>query len=196
MAQNPLRAKTEVLNAICDQARSCTACDLHQERTNVVFHSGRADADIVLVGEAPGENEDRTGSPFVGRSGQLLDDVLCRIGTTRDDVYVCNAVKCRPPSNRPPTAIEVAACAGFLSRQLDVVGAPVVVVLGASAARALKVPFKALRDVRGQVLTIDGRCVIVTIHPAYALRNRPLNEPLLEQDLALALALARGQRSV
>ena len=118
------------LVSLAAEAASCVACSLHASRTCSVFSSGPSSASIVLIGEAPGANEDTTGRPFCGSSGRLLDAALAAAGLARDEVYVCNAVKCRPPANRPPTTAELAACRGFLVRQLASLQPVVVVSIG------------------------------------------------------------------
>jgi uracil-DNA glycosylase family 4 len=152
---------------------------------------------VLLLGEAPGELEDRNGEPFVGRSGRVLDETLAELGVKRADVYVCNAVKCRPPANRTPEHGEITACSSFLERQLALVAPRVVVALGASAARALGVEFKSLGSVRGVALTVPASSfvdralpLVVTYHPAYVLRNRPRHGAVLRADLETAFKIA------
>ena len=181
------------LVSLAAEAASCVACPLHASRTCSVFSSGPSSASIVLIGEAPGANEDATGRPFCGSSGRLLDAALAAAGLARDEVYVCNAVKCRPPANRPPTAVELAACRGFLVRQLASLQPVVVVSLGASALRALGVEFASLSSLRGVPFPLPApfaplRC-LPTVHPAYVLRRRRTELQGFIADLATAAAL-------
>jgi DNA polymerase len=161
-------------------ARSCVACpELASTRQHVVVGdlpaSGRPR--FVLVGEAPGATEDETGRPFVGRSGALLDQLLGEAGLSRADAAVLNIVKCRPPGNRTPKAPEVARCSGWLRRQLDLLGTPVVVALGLSAAKWFLGPRTVLGQVRGHPHLLDGRSVWVTYHPSAAIRFGPNGAP-------------------
>jgi DNA polymerase len=181
------------LVSLAAEAASCVACPLHMSRTCSVFASGPSSASIVLLGEAPGANEDATGRPFCGASGRLLDAALTAAGLSRDEVYVCNAVKCRPPANRPPTAAELAACRGFLVRQFATLHPSVVVSLGASALRALGMDFSSLASLRGTPLSLPApfaplRC-LPTVHPAYVLRRRRTEMGGFIADLAAAAAL-------
>lgn len=183
----------EVLATLAAEAASCVACPLHRSRTCSVFASGPSSASIVLIGEAPGANEDATGRPFCGASGRLLDAALIAAGLHRDEVYVCNAVKCRPPANRPPTGPELAACRDFLLRQLAALHPAVVVTLGASALRALGVEFASLSSLRGTPLALPApfaplRC-LPTVHPAYVLRRRRTEMEGFLADLTAAAAL-------
>lgn len=146
----------------------------------------------MLIGEAPGANEDASGRPFCGASGRLLDKALTSVGLTRDEVYVCNAVKCRPPANRPPTEAEIVKCRGFLVRQLAALSPVVVITLGASALRALGVEFSTLSSLRGTLLELSSpfpplRC-LPTVHPAYVLRRRA-EMPGFITDLSTAALL-------
>jgi DNA polymerase len=170
-------------------ARSCVACpELASVRQHVVVGdvpvSGRPR--LVLVGEAPGATEDETGRPFVGKSGALLDLLLGEAGLDRAEAAVLNIVKCRPPANRTPKASEVARCSGWLHRQLELLGAPVVVALGLSAAKWFLGPRTVLGQVRGRAHQIDGRAVWATYHPSAAIRFGPNGAPraALLADLA------------
>jgi DNA polymerase len=160
------------------------------ERTHVVVGSVPPGARLLLVGEAPGAQEDASGLPFVGRSGQLLDQLLAEAGGSRADVAVLNTLKCRPPGNRPPRPAESARCRGWTARQLELAAPRVVVALGLSATRWFLGP-TSLAAVRGRVHDVDGRQVLPTYHPSAAIRFGPRGEPrrLLAEDLALALRL-------
>ena len=149
----------------------CTRCALHSGRRTLVFGAGNPDADLVFVGEAPGRDEDQQGLPFVGRAGQLLTKIIASIGLTRDEVYIANVVKCRPPGNRNPELDEVQTCEPFLFRQLDVIRPRVVVALGAFAVRTLLRTDQAISRVRGQVYAFRGATLVPTFHPAFLLRS-------------------------
>lgn len=167
-AFEPLPANLDVLNAaICD----CVRCALGATRTKFVFGVGNPAARIVLVGEAPGRDEDVQGIPFVGRAGQLLDQLLAEIGLQRGDVYICNVLKCRPPNNRDPEPQEVETCRPHLLTQLSLIRPELVVCLGRHAAAALLGTEAPMRELRGRVLPWHGMQVLVTYHPAYYLRN-------------------------
>ncbi len=178
-----------VLDLLAAQAAGCTSCALHAERTQAVFGAGDPSAELLLVGEAPGAQEDRDGVPFVGRSGQLLDRLLSEeLGTDRDRCYIANVVKCRPPANRDPKAVEVAACRHFLDAQVDAVDPEVTVTLGRFAAQALLETREGLRSLRGRAHPFRRGVLVPALHPAAALRG---GAPVLEQlrdDLRLARA--------
>lgn len=151
---------------------ACTRCKLHTlGRSQVVFGVGHPKARLMFVGEAPGEEEDRQGEPFVGRAGQLLTRIIEAIGLTRDQVYIANVIKCRPPGNRNPEPDEVATCEPFLFRQLDVVRPRVVVALGKFAAQSLLRSVEPISKIRGREFDFRGATLIPTYHPAYLLRN-------------------------
>jgi len=174
---------------------SCTACALADSRQRVVPGQFPPGARVLLVGEAPGREEDAGGQPFVGRSGQLLDRLLAEVGGDRAALAVVNTVKCRPPANRTPRRAESVTCRPWLDRQVDVVDPAVVVTLGTSALAWALGPGHRLRDVRGPA-PVDGpagRPLVATYHPAAALRFGPAGEPMaaLRADLALAVGLAR-----
>ncbi len=150
----------------------CTRCKLHRlGRTQVVFGVGNPDADLMFVGEAPGADEDVQGIPFVGRAGQLLTKIIEAIGLCREDVYIANVIKCRPPGNRNPEQDEVDTCEPFLFRQIDVVQPKVIVALGTFAARTLLRTLDPISRLRGRVYDYRGAKLIPTFHPAYLLRN-------------------------
>ncbi len=172
-------AKAAALEKIdVEEVRCCPKCVLSRSRNNTVFGEANPDADLVFVGEAPGQDEDRTGRPFVGRAGQLLDKMIHAMGLSRDDVYICNILKCRPPKNRPPAAEEVEACWGYLVRQLRIIRPKVIVTLGNPATQTLLNTRTGISRMRGQwqklaladegILDID---VMPTYHPAYVLRQ-------------------------
>jgi uracil-DNA glycosylase len=153
---------------------ACTACGLHKGRTQTVFGVGDEQADWLLVGEAPGAEEDRLGDPFVGQAGKLLDNMLAAIDLARDDnVYICNVLKCRPPGNRNPEPDEVAKCTPFLLRQIELIEPRLIVAMGRFAAQTLLNTDASIASLRGRVHQYAGRPLIVTYHPAYLLRNLP-----------------------
>ena len=173
--------------------RGCTACaELAATRTTVVVGEAPPGARLALVGEAPGAQEDAAGRPFVGRAGQLLDELLSDAGLRRDEVAVLNVLKCRPPGNRPPRPSETANCRPWLERQLALIAPAVTVTLGLSATRWFLGRTVTLGAVRGRAQqTLDGRLVVPTYHPSAALRFGPAGEPraLLKADLAHAATL-------
>lgn len=177
---------TGMLAALADQAASCTRCRLHETRTRSVFARGAPTAEVVFVGEGPGFHEDRTGLPFVGPAGQLLDKMIAAMGFERDAVYVCNVVKCRPPDNRAPLPDEAAACAPFLDGQLDAVQPRVIVALGRSAAERLGCSEPG-QPWRGVWYRYRQWPVMATYHPAYLLRNPEQKRPVWE-DLRKVMA--------
>ena len=162
---------------------NCQKCALADTRTHVVFGVGRTDAEVLFIGEGPGENEDLTGEPFVGRGGQLLDDMLSLIGLDRNrNIYIANIVKCRPPKNRDPLNTEQEACIGWLRRQIDLLDPKLIVCLGRiSAMQFIKPDFKISRE-HGQWFDVDGRQVMALFHPAALLRD-PRRRPETFEDL-------------
>lgn len=178
---------------LAQAARACTACpQLAASRRTVVVGSAPPGARLLLLGEAPGAQEDDTGEPFVGRSGQLLDRLLTEVGLDRSGVALLNTLKCRPPGNRPPQPLESTRCRGWAERQLALLRPTVVVALGLSATRWFLGP-TALGPVRGRVHEVAGQRVLPTYHPSAAIRFGPRGEPLrlLRDDLAQAARLAR-----
>lgn len=176
--------------ALAAQARNlqgCRRCKLCDGRTTIVFGSGNPEADLVVIGEGPGADEDAQGLPFVGRAGQLLTRMLASVGLAREHVYITNAVKCRPPSNRNPEPEELAACAPFLAEQLGVIQPRVVLALGSVATQALLRTREPIGKLRGRVHPYGGAVLIPTFHPAFLLRN-PGQEykRLAWEDLKLA----------
>ena len=177
------------LGDLATTLRGCTACaELAAGRTTVVVGDFPAGARILLVGEAPGAQEDEAGRPFVGRAGQLLDSVLSEAGLDRGQVAVANVLKCRPPANRTPTRREAAQCSPWLDRQIELVDPRVVVTLGGTALAWALGPGLRLRDARGVVHDWRGRRLVATYHPSAALRFGPHGEPIqaLRADLRLA----------
>ena len=161
----------EDLAAIRDDLGDCRRCKLAGGRTQIVFGVGNPRARLMFVGEAPGEEEDKKGEPFVGRAGQLLTKIVEAIGLTREQVYIANVIKCRPPGNRNPENDEVASCEPFLFRQIDVIQPKVIVPLGKFAAQCLLKTMDPITRLRGRQFDYRGTVLIPTFHPAYLLRN-------------------------
>ena len=179
----------EALVAIREDIGDCTRCKLHAlGRTQVVFGVGNPDADLMFVGEAPGADEDEQGIPFIGRAGQLLTRIIEAINLRRDDVYIANIIKCRPPQNRNPEPDEVASCEPFLFHQIDVIKPKVIVALGKYAAQTLLRRETPISRLRGQVFDYRGAKLVPTFHPAYLLRN-PSSKREVWEDMKLVKRL-------
>jgi DNA polymerase len=171
----------------------CTRCVLHETRTRTVFGTGNPTADWLIIGEAPGADEDRQGEPFVGRAGQLLTAMLQAIGYSREEVYITNILKCRPPGNRDPLPVEVACCHDYLERQIELVGPRLILVVGRIAAHNLLQTDLPIGRLRGRVHRYGkaGIPLVVTYHPAYLLRS-PLEKRKSWEDLQLAQQVYHG----
>lgn len=163
----------------------CTRCSLHETRTQTVFGIGNPDADWLFIGEAPGEQEDLRGEPFVGRAGQLLDEMIRALGLERENVFIANVLKCRPPKNRDPLPEEALACEPFLMQQVRTVGPKIIVAVGRIAAQNLLKTQVPIGKLRGEVHRYEGTPVVVTYHPAYLLRSQTEKRRAWE-DLKLA----------
>lgn len=184
-----LREENELqLRQIAKELAGCTRCPLSCGRNTIVMGQGNPCADIVFVGEAPGAEEDKTGLAFVGRSGQLLTKMIEAMGLTRDQVFIANVAKCRPPENRPPTQEEMKTCSPFLLAQLKVIKPKMIVALGKTATVGLGIlkPTDSLSPARGKIHSWDGIPVIVTYHPSYLLRS-PDEKKKAWADLQMAL---------
>jgi len=179
-AEDPAAEDVPSLRALAARASSCRACRLAETRHSVVFGTGDPRARLMFVGEGPGAEEDRQGLPFVGRAGALLDRIISAIGMRREDAYIANIVKCRPPGNREPQADEAAACRAFLDGQIDRVAPRVLVALGRVAAQALLGDSSPIGRMRGHWYTVRGVPTMVTYHPAALLRNERLKRPTWE----------------
>lgn len=172
------------LELLAAQSRTCSACALAQGRTHVVFGEGNPDAKLMIVGEAPGEDEDLHGRPFVGRSGQLLDKILQAAGLPRETLYIANIVKCRPPGNRTPEMLEAKTCSGhWLNRQLELVKPQIIIPLGATALEFFAGEKRSITQARGKFFEWQGIQIFPMFHPAYLLRN-PSREPGSPKHLA------------
>jgi DNA polymerase len=168
------------------EVAQCTQCDLCKTRTQTVFGSGNKNADWMFIGEAPGQSEDQQGLPFVGKAGQLLTEMLRAIGLDREQVFIANMVKCRPPSNRDPNSIEIEACLAYLQRQLALIKPKIIVVLGRVAAQALLKTDEPIGRLRGKIHALNDTPVVVVYHPAYLLRSL-LDKRKAWADLKLAM---------
>jgi uracil-DNA glycosylase family 4 len=185
--------RLEELTALAAKASVCIRCRLADSRTNVVFGSGNPDADVMFVGEGPGQQEDEQGLPFVGKSGQLLEQLLGEIGLRRADVYIANVVKCRPPNNRDPRPDEIDACKGYLRTQLELIQPLVAVTLGNFATKLLLHTDTGITRLRGNAYEWWGRLLVPTFHPAAALRGsvRVLDE--MREDFQIIRAIIDGK---
>lgn len=170
----------ETLDELEKAIQNCQKCSLSKTRTHFVFGTGNADANLMLIGEAPGKDEDRQGEPFVGKAGQLLDKILIAIGFQRDEVYIGNVLKCRPPNNRDPLPEEIALCMPHLIKQLDVIQPKLILALGRIAAQALLKTSASLTQLRSEALEFKGIPMMVTYHPAALLRNPHWKIPVWE----------------
>jgi len=181
------------LAALAEEVSVCTKCGLCESRTQTVFADGSATADLVFVGEAPGYNEDQQGVPFVGRAGQLLTDIIVKgMKLQREDVYICNVLKCRPPDNRDPAPDEVAQCEPYLLRQLELVRPKVICALGGHAAKTLLNTNESTGRLRGKWHFYHGIPLRVTYHPAYLLRS-PSEKAKTWEDIQEVMKVLRGE---
>jgi len=169
---------------------ACTSCSLHTSRTQTVFGVGDPQADWMIIGEAPGAEEDRRGEPFVGRAGKLLDEMLRAVGQSRDRVFIANILKCRPPNNRDPKAEESAACRGYLQRQIELIEPKIILAVGRIAAQLLLETDEPVGRLRGSRHQLGDTPLVVTYHPAYLLRS-PSQKRKAWDDLCLASRLMR-----
>jgi uracil-DNA glycosylase len=189
------RSAAEALTAIRDDIGDCTRCKLHTlGRQQVVFGVGNPNADLMFVGEAPGADEDIQGIPFVGRAGQLLTKIIEAIDLKRDEVYIANVIKCRPPGNRNPEPDEIAQCEPFVFRQIDMIKPKVIVTLGKFAAQTLLRTEDPISRIRGRMFEYRGAKLIPTFHPAYLLRN-PASKREVWEDMKLVRKLLNPERT-
>lgn len=182
----------EDLEQLRELALGCRNCALCEGRNQVVFGEGNPAADVLVVGEAPGAEEDRTGRPFVGRAGKLLDLLLAAVDLSRESVYICNVLKCRPPGNRNPQPEEIEACSPLLRRQVELVGPRVVLAVGTFAAQTLLETSTSIGRLRGEVHEYHGVPLVPTYHPAALLRNPGWIRPVWEDLQRLRLVLDRA----
>jgi len=175
-----ISAEEETLEDIKTHTITCDKCSLVKTRTNLVFGTGTSQARLVLVGEAPGRDEDLQGEPFVGEAGQLLTKIINAMGLSRQDVYICNVLKCRPPGNRNPLPEEIEVCMPYLIRQLDVIKPQVIVALGTFAAQTLLQTKEPISKLRGLFHDYRGIALMPTFHPAFLLRNPAMKREVWE----------------
>ncbi|MFO7260142.1 MAG: uracil-DNA glycosylase [bacterium] len=185
-------APASALERVRAGALACTRCRLHASRRTVVFGEGPASAEVVVVGEAPGAEEDRSGRPFVGPAGKLLDRLLASAGFPRERVYICNVLKCRPPGNRDPQPDEIASCAPFLEQQIELIAPRALLAVGAFAAQTLVGETHGITTLRGRVHRRGSIPVVVTYHPAYLLRS-PERVRAAWQDFQLLRQVVDGE---
>lgn len=185
-APAPAAEVRPTLPGVRQELGECTRCKLHTQRTKLVFGVGNPKARLVFVGEAPGADEDAQGEPFVGRAGQLLTKIIEAMGLKRDEVYICNILKCRPPGNRAPEADEVAACSPFLLQQLRAIGPEYICALGGPAAQTLLRTKEPISKLRGRFHDYHGIPLLPTFHPAYLLRN-PNEKKTVWEDMKLLM---------
>jgi uracil-DNA glycosylase len=192
------RVENDSLPRIREDLGDCIRCRLSKTRKHIVFADGNPKAELVFVGEGPGADEDASGIPFVGRAGKLLTQMIQAMGLQREDVYICNVVKCRPPENRQPQPDEVTTCSPFLVRQLEVVNPKVIVCLGATAAQTLLETSTGISKFRGQWMDFRGKKLMATYHPAYLLRNPPAKSEVWKdlQKVMAELGLQPKPKSV
>jgi uracil-DNA glycosylase len=188
-----VQSSAQLLKVLQDEiGPACTRCKLHTlGRKQVVFGVGNPDADLMFVGEAPGADEDQQGEPFVGRAGQLLTKIIEAIGLTREQVYIANVIKCRPPGNRNPENDEVERCEPFLFRQIDAIKPKVIVALGKFGAQCLLKTSDPITRLRGRTFNYRGATLIPTFHPAYLLRN-PASKREVWEDMKKVRAILQG----
>jgi uracil-DNA glycosylase family 4 len=190
--RNASGTSADALVAVREEIGDCTRCKLHRlGRRQIVFGVGNPDAELMFVGEAPGGDEDIQGIPFVGRAGQLLTKIIEAIGLKREDVYIANVIKCRPPQNRNPEQDEVDTCEPFLFQQVDIIKPKVIVALGTFAARALLRTVDPISRLRGRVYAYRGAKLVPTFHPAYLLRN-PASKREVWEDMKVVRELLKS----
>ncbi|MHB9099801.1 MAG: uracil-DNA glycosylase [Syntrophales bacterium] len=185
-------ADRSALEALREELGDCRRCPLYQTRHRLVFGEGAPRAELVFVGEAPGADEDAQGRPFVGRAGQLLTKIIGAMGLKREEVYICNILKCRPPGNRNPQPDEIAACEPFLIRQLQVIRPKVICALGTFSAHTLLKSEAPISVLRGSFHTYQGIPLMPTYHPAYLLRNPGAKKQVWE-DVQMVMKALRGE---
>lgn len=190
-ATNPLSPSMGSLEDIRAVIGDCTRCKLSAGRNKIVFGVGNPQADLVIVGEAPGRDEDQQGEPFVGRAGKLLTDIIAAIGLSRGDVYICNVIKCRPPENRNPEPDEVETCSPFLKAQIQAIRPKLLCALGKFAAQTLSNSDTPISKLRGEFFDFAGIPTMVTYHPAYLLRNPAAKKDVWEDMKKLHAELCR-----
>jgi uracil-DNA glycosylase len=189
------RHNDDTLEKIREDIGDCKRCRLCSTRTQIVFGSGNPKADLVFVGEAPGADEDMHGLPFVGKAGQLLTKIIESIHLKREDVYICNVIKCRPPNNRFPEKDEIMTCSPFLLRQLEAISPKIICCLGAAAAQTLLETKSSIGWLRGRFRDYRGAKIIVTYHPAYLLRNPEAKRDVWEDMKKIRALLEKAEET-
>jgi len=195
--ESPVASPPLTLREVREELGECTRCKLHPHRTQIVFGVGDPKARLVFVGEAPGADEDAQGEPFVGRAGQLLTKIILAMGMQREDVYICNIIKCRPPGNRTPESEEILACSPFLLKQLQAIRPQFICALGGPATQTLLRTKEPISRLRGKFYDFQGIPLLPTYHPAFLLRN-PYEKKTVWEDMKLLLremGLAAAHRS-
>jgi len=184
--ESPVASPPLTLREVREELGECTRCKLHPHRTQIVFGVGDPKARLVFVGEAPGADEDAQGEPFVGRAGQLLTKIILAMGMQREDVYICNIIKCRPPGNRTPESEEILACSPFLRKQLQAIRPQFICALGGPATQTLLQTKEPISRLRGKFYDFQGIPLLPTYHPAFLLRN-PYEKKTVWEDMKLLL---------
>lgn len=180
----------ETLGYLKNETKSCTKCDLHKSRTNLVFGCGDENAEILFIGEAPGFHEDKKGEPFVGAAGKLLDELLGSIGLARKDVYIANVLKCRPPNNRDPKPEEIDSCKNYLKQQIKIIKPRVVITLGNFAAKLLLKTESGISKMHGRPVAKKSFTVFPIYHPAAGLYTGQVKQTLFEDFIKLSEVLS------
>ncbi len=195
-SQNTESSGIETVEDIRRELGDCHRCALGETRTNLVFGAGNESAELVFVGEAPGRDEDLKGVPFVGDAGQLLTKIIQAMGFSRNDVYICNVLKCRPPNNRNPQPVEIEACHPFLLRQLRAISPKVIVAMGTFAAQTLLQTRAPISQLRGRFHDYHGIPLMPTFHPAYLLRNPAMKREVWDDMKTVLKKLGREAATV
>lgn len=189
-----MKTAAELLNELANAIRVCTLCPLAAYRKQAVPGEGPADAEIMLIGEAPGYHEDQQGRPFVGPAGRFLTELLAQAGLRREEVFITNVVKCRPPNNRDPAPIEIKTCtSAWLEKQVEIIDPRVIITLG-RYSMALFLPNQSISKVHGQPHRVNGRIIVPMFHPAAALHQERFREPLIKDFEKLPQILAEARR--
>jgi len=194
LQQHATMNKDRPLENVRSELGECTRCKLHQHRRHIVFGTGNPDAQLVFVGEGPGGEEDVQGKPFVGRAGQLLTKIINSIDLTRDEVYIANIIKCRPPNNRNPEPDEIKACEPFLLKQLDAIKPKIICALGTFAAQTLLETDERISHLRGKFIPYRESRLIATFHPAFLLRNPQRKRDVWEDMKMIRKEYVRSER--
>ena len=190
-AANQVASISGDLAAVRTELGDCARCQLHKGRKHIVFGVGNPNADFLIVGEAPGRDEDLQGEPFVGQAGKLLTDIIGAIGLSRSDVYICNVIKCRPPNNRPPEPDEIETCSPFMKAQIKAIAPKMICTLGKFASQTVLQTERPISAIRGNFHTYEGIPVMPTYHPAFLLRNPAAKKEVWEDMKKIHAELCR-----